>query len=134
MSTRCQVQVVEGDGKQPWEKLTLYHHSDGYPTHILPEIVETFEEFGKGWEGYRAGKVASFLCAAHPGTFEPEAGHTLHGDIEWYYVLQVGEKRGGEYSMWNVDVYKVRSGRKKLVYHGSIEDARDNDKLIEERV
>jgi len=125
MSTRCQVKVV-GEGL-PWqaESVTLYHHSDGYPSYMLPLIREGYqqvlkknkeakESFGYTrdvylWEGGRPGKAAAFLCAADPGGFEPEASHDLHSDIEWYYVVTVVNKSGGasgEKPEWKVDVYR----------------------------
>lgn len=107
MSTRCQVHVVENDGNQPWERLTLYHHCDGYASNMLPLIASAFKARTKGWEGGRAGKVASFLCAADPGQFEPEPGHELHGDIEWYYRLWVKEHHDveGRPITWEIEVF-----------------------------
>jgi hypothetical protein len=114
MSTRCQVRVIaEGLGEGA-ESVTLYHHSDGYPSNMLPLIREGYQQvLKKGdyylWQGGRPGKVAGFLCAADPGGFEPEEGHELHGDIEWYYVLRVINKTGGsmaEKPEWVVDVYE----------------------------
>ena len=125
MSTRSQVKVIgEGLGEGA-ETVTLYHHSDGYPSNMLPVIREGYQQVlkknnkakrsfgGTGdyflWEGGRPGKAAGFLCAADPGGFEPEEGHELHGDIEWYYVLRVINKTGGsmgEKPEWVVDVYE----------------------------
>lgn len=107
MSTRCQVQVVEiGMG---WdERVTLYHHTDGYPTYMLPMISKARNLAGNSWESGRAGKVASFLCAADPGVFEPEEGHQPHGDIEWFYRIVLENKTGGsaaEKPRWFVEVY-----------------------------
>ena len=89
MSTRCQVKVSGGLNR---EHVTLYHHCDGYPDHILEDITETYLRVAKTWEGYRAGKVAAHLCATHPGGFEPEEGHALHGDIEFYYQIEIGDE------------------------------------------
>ena len=37
MGTRCQVQVVEEAENKDWEeKVTLYHHWDGYPDNMIP--------------------------------------------------------------------------------------------------
>ena len=90
MSTRCQVQVIEEN--LHWnEKVTLYHHTDGYPEYIVPKIYEAYcykdgsqyPHFNEERKG-RAGKVASLLCWADPMVFEPEEGHELHGDIEYF--------------------------------------------------
>jgi len=123
MSTRSQVEVVQ-EGMDWEEKILLYHHSDGYPTNMLPLIKQGYEQVlkknkkakkrygGTGdyymYEAGRAGKAASFLCAADPGGFEPESGFDLHGDIEWFYVVKVVNKSGGsmaENPQWLVDVY-----------------------------
>jgi len=104
MSTRCQVQVIGGDG----DKVTLYHHTDGYPTNMLPLFKAAFDLSGKGWQAARGGKCASFLCAADPGVFEPEAGHALHGDIEWYYQLHCdGAMHAGATPAWFVTLYEI---------------------------
>jgi hypothetical protein len=130
MSTRCQVKVVgEGLGWEDAEPITLYHHSDGYPSYMLPIIRQGFElavkkntEYSRRYgittdhylmETGQPSKAASFLCAADPGNFEPEAGHELHGDIEWYYVLRcinkvktVNGKQRQDKPEWRVDIYQ----------------------------
>lgn len=106
MSTRCQVCVIEGSGAQPWERLTLYRHCDGYPEAMLPFFVEAFDKFGaRGYRSGRAGYVASFLCATDPEGIQPEAGHELHGDIEFYYRLYVS---GRDSALWEVEVIEAR--------------------------
>jgi hypothetical protein len=106
MSTRCQVQVIQ-EGL-PWEqKITLYHHCDGYPSNIIPLLREAFNS-GDEWERGRAGKAASFLCAVDPGQFEPEDSHQKHGDIEYYYKLYVVNTQLGrieEKVQWEVEIY-----------------------------
>lgn len=120
MSTRCQVKVTQ-EGMGDWkDEITLYHHCDGYPTNMLALFKEAWDiatkqnqrwnkdTVGPGWEAGRAGKVASFICASDPGQFEPEAGHELHSDIEWYYVLSaVNEKSGSvdDNPVWKIKVY-----------------------------
>jgi hypothetical protein len=104
MSTRCQVRVYGAFN----ESRTLYHHCDGYPSNMLPLIQRGYALSGKGWEAGRAGKMASFLCAADPGSFEPEDDHGLHGDIEWYYrVYATGETACGTTPLWHVAIYQV---------------------------
>lgn len=102
MSTRCQVKVI--DDKDPDDAVTLYHHCDGYPTNMLPLIAAAYEP---NWEHGRVGKVASFLCAEDPGSFEPESGHELHGDIEWYYILKIKADYDVQaVPVWFIDVYR----------------------------
>ncbi len=102
MSTRCNV-VVKG-GNQNEKAQQLYHHCDGYPTNLLGRILEgrkiglTQPTWAKGnpdplygvqpWQLGRVGKVASFLCAADPGQFEPEEPG-LHSDIEYFYEVDL---------------------------------------------
>lgn len=108
MSTRCQVKVTQSGISLNDQAVTLYHHCDGYPTNMLPLIQSAYDLGHRGWELGRTGKSASFLCASDPGSFEPEAGHELHGDIEWYYVVQCVNSKGGtidEVPSWNVFVY-----------------------------
>ena len=42
--------------------------------------------------------MAGYLCWTEPGVFEPEDGHELHGDIEYFYRVKV--KTG----QWTVEV------------------------------
>lgn len=111
MSTRCQIQVVQ-EGLD-WEaKVTMYHHSDGYPGHIVADIARSYEIYGKGWEAERGRKVAAYLCAMHPGGFEPEDSHELHMDIDYYYILYVGKADKGfvkEEPSWEVEIRQTRS-------------------------
>lgn len=115
MSTRCQIQVIQEDmGRE--EKRTLYHHCDGYPQRMLHVFKIAWDEAreyldnqypwvrpGDYWELGRAGKAASFLCRREPGQFEPEEGHELHEDIEYYYKLYV--MNGGAVK-WEVEMYE----------------------------
>jgi len=126
MSTRCQVKVVQ---TELWDDaVTLYHHCDGYPENIIPLINKTLQahikrhddqmikwklsskDQGKPrWEAGRAGKVASMLCSADPEEFEPEQGHKLHGDIEYYYVLYVPS--------WEVEVFTLDDAINPVIKH-----------------
>jgi hypothetical protein len=112
MSTRCQVQVVDND-----EKITLYHHSDGYVSNMLPLFGKAYKNMKNFilnkwekkeyfvWQLDRAGYVASFLCYTDPRGFQPEEGHNLHGDIEYYYKLYCIKPK------WEVEIY-VSYGKK----------------------
>lgn len=125
MSTRCQVKVVSKDFEKG-TAITLYHHCDGYPSNMVPLIASAYRP---DWQHGRVGKVAAFLCAADPGGFEPEEGHDLHGDIEWYYIIQISSKGHIEdIPTWNLVVYDVpcdarNVGSMKKVFVGPIEDA-----------
>jgi hypothetical protein len=81
---------------------------DGYPQGVIPIIKEAWEKYGGSWEAGRAGKVASFLCAIEPGRIKPEEGHSLRGDIEYYYIVHVINRSGGtlvEKPQWEVEVF-----------------------------
>lgn len=122
MSTRCQVQVVqEGCGWE--EKVTLYHHTDGYPEYMIPIINKAYnytEQYSWdnepsfcGWQKGRAGKVASLLCWSDPMVFEPEEGHDLHGDIEYFYRLYCVNDKGGSMATkarWEVEIFVPGGG------------------------
>jgi len=132
MATRAQVQVVQ-EGLSWDQRITLYHHLDGYPRNIIPLMQKARTMVGHAgwmadlpeadrermvktnmWEAGRAGKAASYLCAADPGGFEPEEGHARHGDIEWYYTLHVVNERGGstdEMPPWFVTIESVYGKR-----------------------
>jgi len=105
MSTRCQVRVEGGESK-----LTLYHHTDGYPSYMLMLIQQAWDKYCRGWEGSRVSKAASALCAVDPLIFEPLDYHTLHSDIEWFYTINVRDtKYIGTTPVWKISVYKTSS-------------------------
>ena len=95
MSTRCQVKVM-GTDVNGSHAFTLYHHCDGYPSYMLPIIGKAYTD---KWQAERPGKAAAMLCAADPTGYEVEQGHSLHGDIEYYYVVDV---TGGN---WKITAY-----------------------------
>jgi len=124
MSTRSQVKVLSEEPEAEFsENVTLYHHWDGYPGNMISIIY-------KGWKSItsikdrtypntnlyqvnRAGHAAGHLCHIDPWIFEPESGHTIHDDVEWYYKVWVdGHKnnkrikiRGDNVREWVVEIY-----------------------------
>jgi hypothetical protein len=116
MSTRCQVEVIQ-EGMDGWkDEITLYHHTDGYPENMIPTINKAYkykDKYESDWIKGRAGKVASLLCWADPGVFEPESGHELHGDIEYYYKLYCVNRKGGSCAdkpTWEIEIYQPVDG------------------------
>lgn len=112
MSTRCQLRVIQ-EGLDGEDSVTLYHHYDGYPGHIVPEIAKARELAGGDRASGQAVQVAAHLCAAHPepAGFELEDGHALHGDLDFYYRLfLVNTARGSraEEPRWEVEISRVR--------------------------
>ena len=76
---------------------------------MLPLILEAYRmvlapakyggrNFPNAWEAGRPGKAASWLCATHPGEFEPQQGMDLRGDTEWFYSIDCINSKGGEMS------------------------------------
>jgi hypothetical protein len=111
MSTRCQVQVIGENADD--SMVTLYHHTDGYPSYMVPLIAKAYRHAikpsprggARAWQAARVGKVAGELCWADPGTMEPEAGHELHGDIEYLYRVHVsGGMHIGAIGQWEVEI------------------------------
>ena len=123
MSTRCNVHVMQS-GCHWEEKVQLYHHCDGYPSNMLPLFAKAFEDSRKRiekyakkhgfkhadyWEMGRAGKAAGMIIASDVGQFEPECGLDLHGDIDYFYLVEVRNSKDGsmaEEPTWYVTVYQ----------------------------
>ncbi len=99
MATRANVRIRH-TGLEWEEEVQLYHHWDGYPSHILPLMARCFEIHRErrgdscNWELGRAGKLASYIIATDPGGFEPEQGLDLHGDIAFLYVITAVNRQG----------------------------------------
>jgi hypothetical protein len=111
MSTRCQVQVIGENADD--SMVTLYHHTDGYPSYMVPLIAKAYRHaikpsprgYPRAWQAAQVGKAAGELCWADPGTMEPEAGHELHGDIEYLYRVYVsGGMHIGVIGKWEVEI------------------------------
>lgn len=113
MSTRCQVHVIQ---EGMWEEeVMLYHHSDGYPRHMIPILQKGFKlcagprvdkrvSYTKQWEAGRAGKSAAWIVCADPGRFDVESGLQLHGDIQYLYVVYC-MNMGKNVCAWEVEVF-----------------------------
>ena len=123
MSTRCQVKVTQSG--LSWESsVMLYHHCDGYPEHMVKLFRKAYEEGVKPtlhgtwesknrWTMGRTGHVGAMLCFVDPRGFEPESGLELHGDIEYFYEIEViNEDHGSmaEKPRWKVS-YEDRGER-----------------------
>ena len=117
MSTRCQVQI-----KNKEDKVTLYHHSDGYPDWMVNVFYDasayrnTIADYAS-FKFTRSGYVAGVLCIVDPLQFELLDYHDLHGDIEYYYILDVSDME------WILSIYETNLPDKKRIYHGPINKA-----------
>jgi len=107
MSTKCQIILVKDD-----ETLWYYRHSDGYPSSVVPELRKFLEHCKKVDDGWRdLGQLAGWLIliGAHEyhvqypivkarpsspwkvGAFEPCAHREFHGDIQYFYKVDLKE-------------------------------------------
>ena len=98
MSTRCQVIVCDQS-----DEIWFYHHWDGYPSAMIPQLQRFLNHVRAGLIRDNAGQAAGWLLRDHlvdnsvPGyawkasDYEPCAAR-LHGDIEWLYRVNVATK------------------------------------------
>ena len=108
MSTRCQLQVVE-EGSDYKERITLYHHNDGYPVYMIPMIYRAWIKANEVYFPLQVGRAevaTEILCLTDRGGFKWEKGHRLHGDIEHYYRLHCWYSKLEETPVWELDVYE----------------------------
>ncbi len=108
MSTRCQVQIIQ-EGLDWEQKITLYHHYDGYPENMVQLIANAFSVHDQyqSWILGRAEKVAALLCAEDPEGYDVESSNTLHGDIEYLYKLYCINTANGslaENPIWELEI------------------------------
>lgn len=133
MSTRANIYVRD---KGPnFEEVLLYHHSDGYPSTILPLLAKA-EAHAKAlpsvaqWKGARAGYASTLVLVASlhsvygegslvPGA-QPDTGLELHGDIEYLYLLTVSPMG------WEVEVRSTATG----FDGGDLKDAIKHTKVL----
>ena len=97
MSTRCQVKVTGTDINNA-DSFTLYHNCDGYPSYMLPLIASGWTD---SWQAGRISKAAVMVASTDPNGFELEQGHELHGDIEYYYVVDATD------GAWTITAYET---------------------------
>ena len=115
MATRAQVFVSGGIGATDGEKeeIALYHHCDGYPTNIVEIIEDAFFKYSRKkaghWKLGRVGKVASMLCSIDPLGFDVEIGTPVHGDLDWFYQLDVYWDNGPR---WDLKCFCMTYGKK----------------------
>lgn len=160
MSTRCQIRISakdlmwDADGTK--DEVFVYHHCDGYPSHMLPEILKGYQSaiapkmcgassYDKSWEAGRPGKAAAYIIAVDPGGFEPQSkqDQDFHGDIEYFYeVVASNPNRGAsgpKVPRWSVSVYKTLTGFwdmptpefMELIAHGDIVSLAKRAKRLE---
>lgn len=141
MSTRAEVRIIEGEKSESPRVTYLYHHSDGYPSYMVPALQRAYKRFVEAradryglikfrvageeahvsrWQGGRAGYAATFIAAADLGldAVEPADEQNNHGDLDFYYTVWVKEG-GRDYEKhqdlpaeWDVEIrYSNENGR-----------------------
>ena len=94
MSTRCQIEFRAGS-----ERRTVYRHWDGYPEAVLPDLREFLQWSVRGSDVEYVS--ANFLFWSKRGLDEHSqqlgfgicANDELHGDIAYYYVVDLRTKQ-----------------------------------------
>lgn len=86
MSTRCQIEFRNNGMRR-----TVYRHSDGYPSSVIPDLLAFLQWSTRDDVEYEA---ANFLYWSKRNLDEQQLGFgicandELHGDIEYYYVVE----------------------------------------------
>ena len=124
MSTRAQIEIKNKDNK-----VLLYHHYDGYPEWLVPELIyKAFklmeDDMKPGYEHFcfYPESAALYFAEAHfqnvkefnesykergwktplCSGFEFCDSHGLHSDIEWFYLIHLEEVPKG----WLTEVFR----------------------------
>jgi len=122
MSTRAQIQVKGSE-------VMIYRHSDGYPSGVLPTLVPRMKGFIKArgtndveydtanvMKAFVEASIDSVADRIDSGMLDPEMYHDMfrytgygigtqmHGDIEYFYEIDLKEKKIIVYAMsWEGD-------------------------------
>lgn len=102
MSTRCQV-LVYGNVESNDRFVNLYHHTDGYPSYMMPLIAKAHRAWLRSQQldclKGRSEKVASFLAGADPDVFEFHSKHfrydegsknpSFNCDLDYIYIIKI---------------------------------------------
>lgn len=121
MSTRSEIRFFK-HGKQTD---CVYHHSDGYPEHVIEDIAQIsyYDE---------TYKTLMRALAKNHGTVDVECSggkktKKYQGDIEYSYELEFGKKKDsfGLPKSEIIKIYKHGNNveNKKLVFEGTISKA-----------
>ena len=122
MSTRSEIRFYVGKKQEA----CVYHHSDGYPEHIVEDLVMI---------GHRGNfkELMTELSRSH-GTQDPSCssgnkGKKYQGDIEYSYEVYLKKDKGPP-SFFEVEKVKIYShddfdniNNKKLIFDGTVSNA-----------
>lgn len=75
MSTRSNIRINEENGT-----ILLYKHHDGYPKNMLPFLEDWLKKSGHSAEWMANQMIEETEC---------EVSAALHGDIEYYYEVDI---------------------------------------------
>lgn len=90
MSTRCQIEFRAGS-----ERRTVYRHWDGYPEAVLPDLREFLQWSVRGSDVEYVSANFLFWSKRNLGEGSEQLGFgicandELHGDIEYFYVVDL---------------------------------------------
>lgn len=107
MSTRAQILVTDKYSIAAHEGILFYRHSDGYPEGVQQSLEQFLAMVGTsirnnceqaaGWLVLIGHEEYAESRATYPtisgwkvGAYEPATG--IHGDIEWFYVVNLSDK------------------------------------------
>lgn len=86
MSTRANIGFYEvNETSLENHKVILYHHCDGYPTHLLVHIAKTLISANKPTKQSIIGNSIILLESTDGGEYEKT--DSIHGDIEYFYAI-----------------------------------------------
>lgn len=106
MSTRAQILVKDSFGSE----LLFYQHSDGYPDGVLPTLYKFIDKVKAGKIRNNTEQAAGWLIVLsreellkqNPDNDQCniygwkasyiEPSTCIHGDIEWFYIVDLGLK------------------------------------------
>jgi len=116
MSTRSEIRLFV-DGKQ---KNCVYHHSDGYPSHIVNDINTLYGNSDN------VNNLMENLSKSH-GTPNPKCAYSKkhQGDIEYSYNVKYKKGTSTDYlSQPKLEIFKHPfNGKKTKVFSGDIHEA-----------
>lgn len=93
MSTRCNIII-----KWRRDKITLYHHHDGYPEGVGRDLKFYLSKERYWNDEYIAEALVKNKAGLRDDEYKPSMG--LHGDIEYVYEIDCRKK---SLTCWEVD-------------------------------
>ena len=95
MSTRCNIIIKETEGKF----FQLYHHCDGYPDGVGLELEDYIKQMNPTCLT-RGEDFVEFLCSEDDEYEYEGTTVSVHGDIEYLYIIDLSKHTLVCYSTW----------------------------------